>query len=261
MLDLYEKSKFIDTHSHIFREYYDNIDEVIKEAKKNNIDKIIISGCDLKSNIEIIDLIKKYDILYATLGFHPTELNDFNEDSIKWLEEHLKDDKVIGIGEIGLDYHYDNTDKQLQQDVFKMQIALAKKYKLPILVHSRDSIGDTYNILKDAGVKGDIHCFSSSVEMANEFIKLGFYIGIGGIVTFKNAKNIVEVVKNIDLNHILLETDAPYLTPEPYRKYKNESKYIPIIAKKISEIKNIDINDVARVTSNNAYRLFDKLRK
>jgi len=252
---------FIDTHSHLFNNYYDNIEEVIENAKNNNIERIIINGCDMKSNKEVLSLIEKYDILYGTLGFHPTELEDYREEDLCWLEKNLTNEKIVAIGEIGLDYHYDNTYKELQQDVFKKQILLAKKYNLPIVVHSRDAIYDTYNILKDADVKGEIHCFSSSLEMAREFIKLGYYLGVGGVVTFKNARNIVEIVKNINLEHILLETDAPYLTPEPYRKYKNESKYIPVIAGVISQVKNIEIKQIAEVTTSNAYHLFDKMAK
>ena len=219
---------FIDTHCHIFSEYYDDIDKVISECRDNDIDKIIINGCNIKSNIEVMELANKYDIVYAAIGFHPTELDDFKEEYFRFLEENINNSKVVAIGEIGLDYHYDNTDKEKQIMVFRRQLDIANKYNKPIIVHSRDSIQDTYNILKQYKVKGSIHCFSGSVEMAREFIKLGYKLGIGGIITYKNAKTIKEVVRDIDLSYILLETDSPYLTPSPYRGESNSPKYIPL---------------------------------
>ena len=156
-----------------------------------------------------------------------------------------------------MDYHYENTDKEMQLDIFKNQLEFAKKHNKPVIVHSRDAIKDTYDILSEYGLKGSIHCFSGSLEMAREFIKLGYLIGVGGVVTYKNAKNIINVIENIDLEYILLETDSPYLTPEPYRKYKNDSSYIPVIANKISEIKNITIDEVEKTTNESACKLFD----
>ena len=252
---------FIDTHSHISSEYYDDIDGVIKRALENKIEKIIINGCDLASNKEVLELINKYEILYGAIGFHPTELDKYCDDDLLWLEKNISNNKIVAIGEIGLDYHYDNTDKELQKKVFIKQLQLAEKYDLPVVVHSRDSIQDTYDILKQFKVRGEIHCFSSSIEMAREFIKLGFYLGVGGIISFKNAKTIKEVVKNIDLSHIILETDAPYLAPEPYRGRQNEAMYIPIIATEIGNIKNMDYLLVGKVTTDNAYTLFDKMAK
>ena len=174
----------------------------------------------------------------------------------QWLEEHIRDDKIVAIGEIGLDYHYEDTDKEKQKMVFRKQLEIAEKYHIPVIVHSRDSIQDTYNILKKYNVSGSIHCFSGSVEMAQEFAKIGFMIGIGGVCTYKNAKNIVNVIENIPLEYILLETDAPYLTPEPYRGSKNSSKYLPIIATKIAEIKNVSLSKVVEITGKNASRMF-----
>lgn len=252
---------FIDTHCHLFKEYYEDIDYLIENIKNNEVKRVIVSGCDMKSNMEVLELVKKYDIIYGTLGFHPTELENFNIDNLHWLLEHINDDKIVGIGEIGLDYHYANIDKEKQKMVFRRQLELAERYNKPVIIHSRDSIGDTYNILKEYNVKGDIHCFSGSVEMAREFVKIGYYIGVGGIITFKNAKNIIEVVKDIPLSYILLETDAPYLTPEPYRKNINSSSYIPVIAKKVAEVKNVEIKEIAEVTSSNAEALFDFLGK
>ena len=247
----------IDTHCHISLDYYDDIPRLIEEIKNRGITKIIVNGCDMKSNLEVLNLVRQYDIVYGAIGFHPTELDSFKESDLIWLEEHIDDDKIVALGEIGLDYHYDNTDKNKQNIVFKKQLEIAKKHCKPIIVHSRDSILDTYNILKEYNLRGSLHCFSGSLEMARMFIKLGYLIGVGGVVTYKNAKNIVNVIKNIDLEYILLETDAPYLTPEPYRGNKNDSSYIPIIAKRIAEIKNIDQELVEKTTNDNSCRLFD----
>ena len=248
---------YMDTHCHIRRDDYDDIPFLIDKIKKSGVNRIIVNGCDMKSNLEVLELIKKYDIVYGALGFHPTELDDYMDDNLKWLDDHLDDDKIVSLGEIGLDYHYENTDKEMQLDVFKKQLEIAKKHNKPVIVHSRDAMQDTYDILKGYNLRGSLHCFSGSLEMAKEFIKIGYMIGVGGVVTFKNAKNIINVIENIDLEYILLETDSPYLTPEPYRKYKNDSSYIPLIAKKIAEIKNISLEEVEKTTNANAGRLFD----
>ena len=248
---------YIDTHCHISKNDYDDISFLINKIKESGIGKIIVNGCNMESNLEVLELTKRYDIVYGAIGFHPTELNNVNEDDLLWLEEHINDEKIVALGEIGLDYHYDNTDKNKQLDVFKKQLDIAKKHNKPIIVHSRDAVSDTYNILKNYDLKGSLHCFSSSLEMAREFIKLGYLIGVGGVVTYKNAKNIINVIKNIDLEYILLETDAPYLTPEPFRKNKNDSSYIPVIAKKIADIRGVSVSNIEKTTSDNADKLFD----
>lgn len=248
---------FIDTHCHITGNDYNDIPFLINKIKDSGVNRIIVNGCDMESNLEVLELTKKYDIVYGAIGFHPTELDMFTNSDLEWLEEHINDDKIVALGEIGLDYHYDNTDKNKQLDVFKKQLEIAKKHCKPIIVHSRDSIQDTYNTLKQYDLKGSLHCFSGSLEMALEFIKLGYMIGVGGVVTYKNAKNIVNVIKEIGLEYILLETDSPYLTPEPYRGKKNDSSYIPLIAKRIADIKNINLAEVEKTTKKNAERLFD----
>jgi len=248
---------FIDTHCHLFDEYYDNIEDIINKCRKNNIRRIIVSGVDMKSNLEVLELVRRYDMVYGSIGFHPTELKDFSYDDLVWLEEHINDNKIVAVGEIGLDYHYDDTDKKLQKEVLKRQLDIAKKYNKPIIFHSRDAIGDTYNILKEYKLSGVIHCYSGSVEMAREFTKLGYMIGVGGVVTYKNSKVLKEVVKDTPLSYILLETDAPYLSPEPYRGKKNDSSNIGEIAKSIADLKQTSILDVSRVTTYNAERLFD----
>ena len=247
---------FIDTHCHIVSEYYDDIDEVIKNAIDNGVLKIIINGYNMQSNREVLELVKKYDIVYGALGIQPEELYDYNDDSLKFIEELINDEKIIAVGEIGLDYHYD-TDKKLQKELFKRQLEIAYKYNKPVIIHSRDCIQETYNILKESKVKGTMHCYSGSKEMALEFIKIGFLIGIGGVSTFKNAKNIVDVIKYIPLEYIILETDSPYLTPEPYRGKRNEPMYIPIVAKRVADIKGLGIKEIERTTTDNARRLFD----
>ena len=221
---------YIDTHCHVFSEYYDDIEEIVRKCKENNVTKIIVSGCDMKSNTEVLELVNKYDIIYCTIGFHPTELDAFKEEYFNFL--------------------IDNINRQLE---------IAEKFNKPVVVHSRDSIGETYNILSKYNLKGSIHCYSGSLEMAKLFIKLGYKLGVGGIITFKNAKNIKEVVKNIDLSYILLETDSPYLSPEPYRGNKNDPSNIPVIAESIASIKGVTNIDVARVTTANAEEVFDFL--
>ena len=247
----------IDTHCHLYNEYYEDLDKLIDKLKVSDIDAVIVNGCDMKSNKEVLQLIKKYDIVYGAIGFHPTELNNITDKDLDWLVDHINDPKIVAIGEIGLDYHYENTDKEKQQYFFKKQLEIAKKYNKPVIIHTRDSIQDTYNIVKNSGCKGSIHCYSGSLEMAKEFIKVGFCLGIGGIITFKNAKNIIEVIKNIDEEYILLETDSPYLTPEPYRKLRNDPSYLKVILEKICLIKSKDLKELKKIINNNAIRTFD----
>lgn len=249
---------FIDTHCHLSIEDYDDIDLVIKENREALIDKIIISGCTKESIIESIDLSKKYSDVYVTIGYHPSEASITSNDDLKLLEDMISNnDKVVGIGEFGLDYHYGKNDMELQKELFRNQMKLAQKYKLPVVIHSRDATLDTINILKEfPDVIGDIHCFSGSVETADIYISMGYKLGIGGVLTFKNS-NLYKVVEHVGLDNILLETDSPYLTPVPYRGMKNSSKYIPLVASKISEILNVSVEVVSKKTLNNTYSLFD----
>ena len=247
----------VDTHCHIFNEYYEDIDKVIKSAKDNGIGMLIVNGIDKHSNEEVLRLISKYDIVYGALGIQPEAVETTTLEDFKFIEEHINDDKVLAIGEIGLDYHYD-IDREKQKEVFKRQLELAKKYNKPVIVHSRDCIGETYDILKTSGVKGIMHCYSGSVEMAREFCKIGFYLGIGGIVTFKNAVKLLKVIKEIPLEYIVLETDSPYLSPEPYRGRTNEPANVSVILQRICDIKGLNYNDACDVTTGNVLRLFDK---
>ena len=247
----------IDTHCHIYHEYYDDISLLIDKIKLAGVSKIIVNGCDMKSNLEVLDLVNKYDIVYGAIGFHPTELIDNEEESINFLNDHINDNKIVAIGEIGLDYHYEDTNKEMQQRLFKKQLEIASQFKKPVIVHSRDAIQDTYDIISNYTLTGSIHAYSGSLEMAREFIKLGFCLGIGGVCTYKNAKNIQNVIENISLAYILLETDSPYLTPVPFRGQTNTPCNIPVIAEKVAEIKNVSVSEVASATTSNANRLFD----
>ena len=247
---------YIDTHCHLSNEDYDDIDLVIKENRENGIDKIIISGCTRDTIKESLELIDKYNDIYATIGYHPSEADITTIEDLSLLEEQIQNKKVVGIGEIGLDYHYGNDNKDKQIALFRKQMELASKYKLPVVIHSRDATEDTINILKEYDVVGDMHCFSGSLETANIYIKMGYKLGIGGVVTFKNS-NLYKVVESVGLENIILETDSPYLTPEPFRGEKNSSKYIPYIAQRISEILGCDLEEVAKKTSENACSLFD----
>ena len=243
----------IDTHCHLSYEDYDNLEEIIKDT--NCI--MIASGCDDKTNKEVLELVEKYDNVYGTLGIHPQELDKLTIDSFKIIEDNINNPKIVAIGEIGLDYYWtkDNIDKQ--KEIFEYQLKLATKYNKPIVVHSREAIQDTYDILKKYKLKGSIHCFSSSLEMAKEFIKLGYKIGVGGTLTFKNSKKLQEVVKEIDLNNILLETDSPYLSPEPFRGKQNKPSNVYYVALKISELKSVEAEKVIDTLNNNAIREFD----
>lgn len=245
----------IDTHCHLCKEDYEDISEVISNMGNN---LMIAAGVNDNTNEEVLERIKQYKNVYGVIGVHPSEVDISNEESLNLIESHLTDNKIVGIGEIGLDYHYGKDNKELQIDFFKKQLYLARKYNKAVVIHSRDASEDTYNILKEySDLKIVVHCYSSSVEMAKELLKLNVYFGIGGVLTFKNSKVLKEVVEMLPLDHILLETDSPYLSPEPYRGSKNEPKNILLVASKIAELKQIDINEVLEVTTKNACTLFD----
>jgi len=247
---------FIDTHCHISKEDYDDIDLVIKENIDASVDKMIVSGCEENAIKESIELSKKYDSIYLTIGYHPDQVNVVDDEKLDKLKELLKTPKVVGVGEIGLDYHYGKEDRDKQIELFEKQLSIAEEMNLPVVIHSRDATEDTINTLKKFNVKGIMHCFSGSVETAKIYVSMGFLLGIGGVVTFKNS-NLYKVVEEVGLDNIVLETDAPYLAPTPYRGKQNSSKYIPIIAEKISEILGVSVDVVATKTTNNAIKLFD----
>ncbi len=247
----------IDTHCHLFQEYYDNLSTVINKMN-NNI--IIVSGTNYKTNKEVIGLCNKYNNIFGTLGYHPSELKNFKYDDLKLIEENIDNPKIVGIGEIGLDYHWQTDNKDFQKEIFEQQLKIAKSNKKTVVVHSRDALEDTYNILSKKeyrNMKIILHCYSYDLEMARKLTKIGIMLGVSGVVTFKNAEKLEDVVKNIDLNLLLLETDSPYLTPVPFRGKTNEPINVIIVAKKVAEIKNISMEEVCKITTNNAIRQFD----
>lgn len=252
---------FIDTHAHLSYSFGVNPPVFISNANNAGVEKIIVSCCDKESILEGLELIEKFNNIYLTVGFHPENAGrqdnagNVCDEDLLWLEDIVSNcSKVVGIGEIGLDYYWVKDNKDEQKDLFIKQLEIAKKFNLPLVIHSRDSIQDTYDILSKYDLKGDIHCFSGSSEMAKKFIELGYVIGIGGVVTFSNSK-LYEVVKEIGLDNIVLETDSPYLSP--FRGRNNESCNIPIIAEKISEVLDVSVEEVRDITTRNANRLFD----
>ena len=250
---------FIDTHCHLSESDYENIDNVIKEAKENKVEKLIISGCDKESIKESIEIAKKYDNVYLSLGYHPSEANVITDKDIEELKEIIKNNsKVIAVGEIGLDYYWEKENKDKQKDLFKKMLSIAKELNLPVVIHSREAFQDTYDILKESKQKGVIHCFSGNLENAKMYINLGFSLGIGGIITFKNT-NLKEVIKQLSLDNIILETDSPYLAPTPYRGKQNSPKYIPLIAEEISALKNTSIKEIMNKTTDNAKKIFKNI--
>lgn len=232
-------------------------DLYVKNASDAQVEVLIASFCEKDDIMLSTKFVEKYKNLYACIGYHPEVSNKIVEKDYETLEEMVKNNpKIVAIGEIGLDYYWNKDNKDKQREVFCKQLEIAEKLKLPVVIHSRDSINETYEILKKYKVSGVIHCFSGSLEMAKKFISLGFLLGIGGVVTFKNSK-LFEVIEKLELTNIVLETDSPYLTPEPNRGKTNESSNIFYIAQKIAEIKNISLENVAKITTENAIRTFD----
>lgn len=248
---------FIDTHMHIGDDFGVEPDLYVKNATDAQVEVLIASFCEKDDIMLSTKFVEKYKNLYACIGYHPEVSNKIVEKDYETLEEMVKNNpKIVAIGEIGLDYYWNKDNKDKQREVFCKQLEIAEKLKLPVVIHSRNSINETYEILKKYKVSGVIHCFSGSLEMAKKFISLGFLLGIGGVVTFKNSK-LFEVIEKLELTNIVLETDSPYLTPEPNRGKTNESSNIFYIAQKIAEIKNIPLENVAKITTENAIRTFD----
>jgi TatD DNase family protein len=246
---------FTDTHCHLYKEYYDDIDLIINNSIDNKVNRWINNGCDANTNKEIIELINKYDNMYAAIGIHPEYVDKYTKEDIKFIEDNLKNNKVIAIGEIGLDYHYTKDNKEEQIKLLEIQLELAEKYNIPVIIHSRDATLDTLNTLKKYKVTGTIHSFSGSLEIANEYIKMGYLIGINGVVTFKNAK-LKDVVEKLPLDSIVFETDSPYLTPEPFRGKQNNPSHIMDIATYVASIRKVSVTDLATITNDNIKRLY-----
>ena len=244
-----------DTHCHIYNSEMENAEEIIREARNNDI-ILILNGTDFKSNAEVLELSKKYDNVYAALGYFYTLADEISDEEISLLDNQLKNDNVIAVGEICLDYYDRKDNKDSQKELFEKMLNLAEKHDLPVIVHSRKSMQDTYDILKKHNVSGSMHSYQGFGEMAEEFIKLGFYIGIGGTVTHTNNKKTRKMLKKIGIEHILLETDSPYLPPEEKRGEQNTSLNLKYIIGKIAEELDISEDEVMEITTENAHKLF-----
>jgi TatD DNase family protein len=225
--------------------------------QENGVGTIINAGATWKSVTTGLELANQYPFVYAALGLHPDEVGDLNEERFEILKAECQKEKVVAVGEIGLDYYWDNESHDIQKKWFIRQLELARDLNLPVIIHSRDAAEDTLKIMKEhaQGMRGVIHCFSYSKEMADEYVKMGFHIGVGGVVTFKNGKKLKEVVEVIPLERILLETDCPYLAPEPHRGSRNSSRYLPLVVKQIAELRQITEEEVIELTNRNAREL------
>jgi len=249
----------IDTHSHIDMKDFDNLGEIISNAENSGVKEIIIPSVDRNSFERVIKIANGYENVYCALGIHPTEAQKATDDDFEKIIELSTNKKVVAIGECGLDYYWDKTYINEQKEVFIKQIKIAKKLEKALIVHDREAHKDVFNILTD-NIKDEIpiimHCFSGSLEFAKECVKKGFYIALGGVVTFKNAKKVHEIAKEIPLEYLLLETDAPYLTPEPYRGKRNEPAYVKFAAEKIAKLRGISFDEIAEATTKNARKVF-----
>ena len=248
---------FTDTHCHLSKEDYDDIELVIQNAKENGINKLIISGCEKRNIDEAIEIANTYENVYLSLGFHPEEANNITEEDLIEFKNKIKNNKkIVAIGEIGLDYHYVKDNKEKQKELFKKMINIARENNLPVVVHTRDAFQDTYDILKEEKANGVIHCFSGNIDNAKMYTDLGLSLGIGGVLTFKNT-NLKETIKNISLEKIVLETDSPYLAPEPKRGTKNEPKNVYYVALELAKLKDISLEKLSQITENNVKRIFN----
>ncbi|MBR8661881.1 TatD family hydrolase [Bacillus paralicheniformis] len=249
-----------DTHAHLNAEQFnEDLEEVIARAKEEKVEHIVVVGFDRLTIKRAMELIEAYDFIYAAIGWHPVDAIDMTDEDLAWIKDLSAHEKVVAIGEMGLDYHWDKSPKDVQKEVFRKQIALAKEVGLPIVIHNRDATEDVVSILREEGaeeVGGIMHCYTGSAEIAQECINMNFYLSFGGPVTFKNAKKPKEVVKQIPNDRLLIETDCPYLTPHPYRGKRNEPSYVKLVAEQIAELKGMTYEEVAAITTENAKKLF-----
>lgn len=247
----------VDTHSHIDMKDFEDLDSIISNAKDAGVEKIVIPSVDRSSFEKVITISNKYESVYCALGIHPSEVQNTKDEDFEEIIKLSSNKKVVAIGECGLDYYWDKNFIEEQKRAFLKQIEIAKTLKKPLIVHDREAHHDTFEMLKDVKeIPVIMHCFSGSWEFARECIKKGFYIALGGVVTFKNAKKIHEIAKNIPLDHLLLETDAPYLTPEPFRGKRNEPAYVKFAAEKIAELRGVLLEEIAQTTTRNANEVF-----
>ncbi|WP_078378400.1 TatD family hydrolase [Sutcliffiella halmapala] len=249
-----------DTHVHLNADQYEeDLLEVIERARKEKVMNMVVVGFDRKTIKRAMELVEQYEFIYAAVGWHPVDAIDMTEEDLAWIEELASHKKVVAIGEMGLDYHWDKSPKEIQKEVFRKQIQLAKRVRLPIIIHNRDATADVVEILREEEAKevgGIMHCFTGSLEVAKECMEMNFYISFGGPVTFKNAKKPKEVVKEIPMEMLLIETDCPYLTPHPYRGKRNEPSYVRLVADQIAELRGMTLEEVAEKTTANAKKLF-----
>lgn len=254
------KSMIFDTHSHYDDEAFEkDRDDLLKGFPKKGVGTVVTVGADIATSRAALALSGTYKNVYAAIGVHPNDTGNMSEEDIEWLRVHSSDPKVVAVGEIGLDYYWNEPEPEIQKKWFKRQIALAKEVDLPIIYHSRDAAEDTMKIIRDTKAYecgGVIHCYSYSKEMAKEYVKMGYFIGVGGVVTFKNGRKLKETVETISLEHIVLETDCPYLSPEPNRGKRNDSSNLFYVADEIARIKGVTREEVIEITENNAKRLY-----
>lgn len=251
-----------DSHAHLNDERFDDDrEELIKSLKENKVEFVVNPGADIETSISAIKLSNQYDFIYAAVGVHPHDVGNLDENAIDTLRKlAVENDKVVAIGEIGLDYYYENSPKDVQKEWFKKQIELANELKLPIIIHDRDAHGDTFEIIKNTkseDIGCVLHCYSGNVELAREYVKMGCYISIPGTVTFKNNKKTREVAKEIPLEYLLIETDSPYMAPEPHRGKRNDPSLVQFVADKIAQEKGISYETVCKATKENAKKLFN----
>lgn len=251
--------QMIDSHAHLDEERFDeDRDELIKSLKENAISYVINPSSDMETSRRVVELSNKYDNIFAAVGIHPHDAEGFKEEDLDELRELSNNEKVVAIGEIGLDYYYDNSPRDIQKEVFRKQLELSHELDLPVIIHTRDAMGDTYDILKEfeGRVRGVMHCYTGSIEMAEKFMKLGFYISIAGPVTFKNAVNVREMAKQIPLERLLIETDSPYLAPVPNRGKRNDSTNVRYVADMLANLKEIQIDKIIEHSRENTVKLF-----
>jgi len=250
----------IDSHAHLQDEKYENVEEVVNNAKLEGIDKIICASSSVNASKRAVEIANKFENVYATIGIHPEEAGEWNEDTKELFKELAKNNKVKAIGEIGLDYHYEFFPRETQKQVFIEQIKFANELNLPIVIHSREASGDMLEIIreyKDMLVnKTTIHCYNMGVGILKEIVSYGFNISLGGAITFKNARGLLDVVRECPIENLMLETDAPYMSPEPFRGKLNEPAKVKYVAQKIAELKNISLEEVERITTQNALKFF-----
>lgn len=246
---------FTDTHCHIYEEYYD-VDDIMKKINSSNVNRVINNACDFKTSLEVLDLSKRYSNMYCAIGLHPENNLDEIDNVIDLVIKNKDNPKMVAIGEIGLDYYYTKENKKEQIEILCKQLELAEKLNLPVIIHSREATGDMLSILKKFNVKGVIHCFNGSVEVAKEYIKLGYKLGINGVITFKNCK-LIDVIKTIGVDNVVFETDSPYLAPVPFRGEENNPTHVIDIVDFISNNTGVSVEDLANISNKNIKYIFD----